>query len=321
MHATPLHSSFRSSSICSSNFRSSNIRSSFRSSPTKLIPTRANRANRANPSSRVQMLACHFLQTGRSLAMAFHQLALSKVSLQCILDRSPANPVLTMDLRRGKQASPILGVSRNQHVGQPVLRLTNFSRDVKRKKRDSNMTRQFLLMRHAKSDWKDSRLGDKERPLNSRGRSTAPIMAQWIVEHDLMPNSVLCSSAIRTQQTLDLMLQQWTAMQVINPTLVLPQVCIEDRLYLASDSLILSVAQESATVCTSGSSILVLGHNPGMEILASNLGGCGVTMPTGAIAILNPVSPDGEWPDDWENVKSWKWGGLVKPRELGTETI
>lgn len=183
------------------------------------------------------------------------------------------------------------------------------------------MTRQLLLMRHAKSDSKDTALGDKERPLNSRGVSTAPIMAQWIVEHDLMPNIVLCSSAIRTQQTLDLMLQQWTKMQATNPTLVLPNVRIEDRLYLASDSLILSVAQNSAKVCASGNSVMVLGHNPGMAILASNLGGCEVAMPTGAIAILTPASPDGEWPDDWGNVKLWKWRGLVKPRELGTETI
>ena len=183
------------------------------------------------------------------------------------------------------------------------------------------MTRQLLLMRHAKSDWKDSGLGDKERPLNSRGRSTAPIMAKWIVEQDLLPNIVLCSSAIRTQQTLDLMLQQWTAMQSTNPTLVLPQVSIEDRLYLASDSIILSVAQNAATMCVSGNGVLVLGHNPGMENLASNLGGCEVAMPTGAIAILTTASPDGEWPDDWGNGKLWKWRGLVKPRELGTETI
>ena len=183
------------------------------------------------------------------------------------------------------------------------------------------MTRQLLLMRHAKSDWKVTGLGDKERPLNSRGRSTAPIMARWIAEHDLLPNIVLCSSAIRTQQTLDLMLQQWTTMQLTNPALVLPKVSIEDRLYLASDLIILSVAQNGTTVGASGNGVLVLGHNPGMEILASNLGGCEVAMPTGAIAILIPASPHGEWPDDWGNVKLWKWRSLVKPRELGTETI
>lgn len=183
------------------------------------------------------------------------------------------------------------------------------------------MTRQLLLMRHAKSDWKGSGLGDKERPLNSRGRSTAPIMAQWIVEHDHLPNIVLCSSAIRTKQTLDLMLQQWTIMQGTNPTLVLPQVSMEDGLYLASDSLIRSIAQKSATDGASGNSVMVLGHNPGIERLASNLGGCEIAMPTGAIAILTPSSPDGKWPEDWGNVKLWKLHGLVKPRELDTKTI
>ena len=198
------------------------------------------------------------------------------------------------------------------------------------------MTRQLILMRHAKSDWKDSGLGDKERPLNSRGRSTAPIMAQWIVEHCHLPNIVLCSSAIRTKQTLELMLQHWAIMQETNPTLVLPQVSMEDSLYLASDSLIRSIAQKSATDDASGNSasgnsasgngasgnsIMVLGHNPGIERLASNLGGCEIAMPTGAIAILTPSSPDGRWPEDWGDVKLWKWRGLVKPRELGTKTI
>jgi len=183
------------------------------------------------------------------------------------------------------------------------------------------MTRQLLLMRHAKSDWKDSGLGDKERSLNSRGRSTAPIMAQWIVEQDLLPDIVLCSSAIRTQQTLDLMLQKWATLRKATPTLALPQVSIEDQLYLASDSLILSVVQSNAKVCSSENGVMVLGHNPGMEILASNLAGCEVAMPTGALAILTPSSPDGKWPDDWANVKLWKWRGLVKTRELGTETI
>ncbi len=188
------------------------------------------------------------------------------------------------------------------------------------------MTRQLILMRHAKSDWKDSGLGDKERPLNSRGRSTAPIVAQWIVEHGHLPNIVLCSSAIRTKQTLELMLQHWAIMQETNPTLVLPQVSMEDSLYLASDSLIRSIAQKSATDGASGNGasgngIMVLGHNPGIERLASNLGGCEIAMPTGAIAILTPSSPDGRWPEDWGDVKLWKWRGLVKPRELGTKTI
>ena len=182
------------------------------------------------------------------------------------------------------------------------------------------MTGRILLMRHAKSDWKDVGLGDKERPLNSRGKATAPLMASWVFEHDYLPNLVVCSGAIRTQQTLELMMQQWSTIQTTSPILVLPQVIIEDRLYLATDSFILSVAKSEAARGESGACILMLGHNPGMEVLASKLSGCDVVMPTGAIAILVPASPE-NWPDDWQDAKMWKWRGLVKPRELGTETI
>ncbi len=183
------------------------------------------------------------------------------------------------------------------------------------------MTRQLLLMRHAKSDWKDVGLGDNERPLNSRGKATAPIMAHWVFEHDYLPNLVICSGAIRTQQTLELMMQQWSTIQTTNPSLVLPQVIIENSLYLAPDSLILNIARSNATENKSFARIMMLGHNPGMEVLASKLGGCDVAIPTGAIAILVPSSNEGDWPDDWQDAKMWKWRGLAKPRELGAEKI
>jgi len=186
---------------------------------------------------------------------------------------------------------------------------------------EKEMTRKLLLMRHAKSDWKDVNLRDKERPLNARGRGTAPIMASWLVEHQHLPNLVLCSSAIRTQQTLDLMIHQWTAIQMLTPSVVLPEIYIDDLLYLASDSAILSFARAATTNGEARQCVRVLGHNPGMEKLASKLSGDDITMPTGAIAILASDSVDEDWPKDWSDANMWKWRGLVKPRELGTETV
>ncbi len=182
------------------------------------------------------------------------------------------------------------------------------------------MTRHLLLMRHAKSDWNDSSLGDKDRPLNPRGRATAPVVANWIVKHNHLPDLVICSSAVRTQQTLELMIQEWTGQQPLSPTLVLPSVLVEDRLYLASDHSILSIARDVSNAYDSAQCILVLGHNPGMEVLASTLSENPIAMPTGAIAIFASNSGDGNWPNDWGNDKLWNWRGLVKPRELGSET-
>ncbi len=183
------------------------------------------------------------------------------------------------------------------------------------------MTRHLLLMRHAKSDWNDPSLGDKDRPLNARGRAAAPLLANWIITHHHLPDLVLCSTAIRTQQTLELLTQQWTLLQAENPKLVLPHVLLDDRLYLASDTTILAIAKDGANTHDSCQCVMVLGHNPGMEVLASKLSGKPVSMPTGAIAILASDSNDGEWPTDWVNEKMWKWRGLVKSRELGSETI
>lgn len=184
------------------------------------------------------------------------------------------------------------------------------------------MTRNLLLMRHAKSDWNVPGLGDKDRPLNSRGKSTAPKMANWLFEHGLLPDLILCSSAVRTLQTLMLMIEQWESLQPTNPTLFLPRTMIEDKLYLASDSDILSIARNStkANPIENHATLMVLGHNPGMETLASNLSDTSIAMPTGAIAVLASMA-DNNWPEDWQDAKLWNLRGLVKPRELGGETI
>ncbi len=184
------------------------------------------------------------------------------------------------------------------------------------------MTRNLLLMRHAKSDWNVPGLGDKDRPLNARGKSTAPTMAAWLFEHGLLPDLILCSSAVRTLQTLMLMIEQWESLQLTNPTLFLPRTIIEDKLYLASDSHILSFARNSAKENPEPhSTLMVLGHNPGMEILASNLSDTSIAMPTGAIAVLASKAAGNDWPEDWHDAKLWSLRGLVNPRELGRETI
>ena len=72
-------------------------------------------------------------------------------------------------------------------------------------------TKKLFLMRHAKSDWADSSLSDMERPLNARGRASAPLMARWIQSHRSIPDVVLCSTAIRTRQTLGLLIENWSS--------------------------------------------------------------------------------------------------------------
>src|SRR5512138_2218530 len=59
----------------------------------------------------------------------------------------------------------------------------------------------LLLLRHAKSSWKHPELGDHDRPLNKRGKRTAPLLGALLQDQGLIPDLILCSSAVRTHDT------------------------------------------------------------------------------------------------------------------------
>ena len=63
----------------------------------------------------------------------------------------------------------------------------------------------LLLLRHAKSSWDDPSLADHERPLAPRGHRAAESMAEHLRSSVPHPDLVLCSSALRTRETLDRM--------------------------------------------------------------------------------------------------------------------
>lgn len=63
------------------------------------------------------------------------------------------------------------------------------------------MTKTFILIRHAKSDWDDPLLDDHDRPLNPRGHPSAPRIGKWLSAQGVIPDTVLCSSALRTRET------------------------------------------------------------------------------------------------------------------------
>ncbi len=117
----------------------------------------------------------------------------------------------------------------------------------------------LTLMRHAKSDWANPSLGDAERPLNARGEKAATRMGQFLKENDLTPDLILCSAATRTKQTLEL----------ISPHLdPVPPVLFRTSLYLASPDEMLKQIKAAKDEYRH---LLVLAHNPGLEMLAMTL--------------------------------------------------
>jgi phosphohistidine phosphatase len=148
----------------------------------------------------------------------------------------------------------------------------------------------LMLLRHAKSDWSDEGLLDVDRPLNSRGRKAAPEMAQWMQKHDRVPDRILCSSAKRTRETLERMLEAW------KPT---PEIHFIDRLYLAPPQTIL---EEALAHAKGAKSLLVIGHNPGIEMLATQLSDEPCEMRTCTVVIFEAEK---NWPSDWWDSGSW----------------
>ncbi len=122
----------------------------------------------------------------------------------------------------------------------------------------------LLLLRHAKSSWDHSNLDDFERPLADRGRQAAPLMGRYLAKHHLQPDLILCSSAMRTQQTLELVRASFSGCE--------PAVRYEDDLYLAPSSNLLGHLKR---VSQRWKRVLLVGHNPGMQELAVRLAGSG----------------------------------------------
>ncbi len=146
--------------------------------------------------------------------------------------------------------------------------------------------RTLLIMRHAKSSWDNPDWSDFERPLNQRGLETAPFMGSIIYQNELNPALIISSPAKRAKQTAILVKE--TA-QVKNP------IKFEDKIYEASATTLLYLAAEFPDEYET---ILVIGHNPGMEEFIRILTGNYCSMPTAALAKV------------LLNIDSWKGIGL-----------
>ena len=137
--------------------------------------------------------------------------------------------------------------------------------------------RKLVLMRHAKSDWTQNE-PDKQRPLNSRGRAAAPKMARWLQESAFLPDLVLCSTATRTVET-------WQFMNEIHKAARM-HVEFMDELYLAHELVIYQTLCDQWHLRNECETVMVLGHNPGMENLVTMLSGVPTEMPTAAVAVF-----------------------------------
>jgi phosphohistidine phosphatase len=143
------------------------------------------------------------------------------------------------------------------------------------------MSKQLLLMRHAKADRDASRWEDFDRPLNPRGLRDAPTMGRWLAKQGCRLDHILSSSSVRTVETAKL---------VAEPVGYKGSIETEDSLYEGSGSEYLAQIRLSPQ---SIESLLVVGHNPALEQLVEELSGEWVTLKTSAVAVLR--YRDSDW--------------------------
>jgi phosphohistidine phosphatase len=131
------------------------------------------------------------------------------------------------------------------------------------------------LLRHAKSSWKDPGLNDHDRPLSKRGRQTAKMMAAYLRRVKIAPDLVICSTAMRAQQTLD------PIAKAKKP----PKVVLVSEIYGGAQRVLWG---QLWNLPESAKSVLLIGHNPALHDLALEL----------AHADLNKLlpSPSGKFP-------------------------
>lgn len=143
--------------------------------------------------------------------------------------------------------------------------------------------RRLVVLRHAKSAWPLD-VADHERPLAPRGRRDAPAAGRALAEADCLPDLALCSTAVRARRTWELAAAEWGTP---------PPVRYDRRLYAASPAGLLAVVHE---VPAEMETLLLIGHNPGLEELVLALADDGLDdtlervrtkFPTSAIAVLS----------------------------------
>lgn len=166
-----------------------------------------------------------------------------------------------------------------------------------------------LLLRHAKSSWDQPHLPDSLRPLAPRGSKAAPRVGAYMAEKGIFPERVLCSNARRAVETWKLVSQHLGGPMEVE---------VREDIYHASPGSILSILRD---LPDSEGSVLLVGHNPTFEILASLLAGDGEAearaslgrkFPTGALAVLD--FPAQRWSDLSE--RSGYLRAFVRPRDL-----
>jgi phosphohistidine phosphatase len=161
----------------------------------------------------------------------------------------------------------------------------------------------LLLMRHAKSSWKDTELKDFDRPLTKKGKKCVLKMGRLIADEELVPDRIFCSPAVRALQTSE---------GFVEASGFKGQVEYTDGYYMAEPN---AYVEPLKTLPDDVQRVMLIGHNPGLEALLQMLTARVESLSTGAIAYL--VLPIKHWEEldketEGELVQLWIPGDVHK---------
>ena len=161
----------------------------------------------------------------------------------------------------------------------------------------------LLILRHAKSSWKEQDLPDHDRPLNKRGKNDAPRMGKLLKDENLVPDLIMSSTAVRAKKTAEL---------VDKTCKYNGKIVFNHSLYGAEPAAYLKILEG---LSDKHMAALVVGHSPSVEETVELLtGSLDVIMPTCALAQISlPIK-------NWAELKKQKIEGKLlkvwKPKEL-----
>lgn len=162
-------------------------------------------------------------------------------------------------------------------------------------------------------------MADEARPLNKRGRRAAAAVGRWLADQGIHPSLVLCSTARRSRETLELIHDAFGAKVPIQ---------LEPGLYLADAASLLARLQRLPRDVPS---VLLIGHNPGLHELAGELAhaeGAAASEVRERLDKKFPTAALGRFRlkiDDWKSLSPdapagiIKFLGMITPKELGKD--
>jgi phosphohistidine phosphatase len=151
----------------------------------------------------------------------------------------------------------------------------------------------LIVLRHGKSDWSGGE-PDRQRPLAKRGRRQVPEAGAWLAANHPDIELAVVSPAERTRSTWAL-----AAAELDRP----PDVLVDERVYAAWGRTLHAVVTE---LPDDVDTVVLVGHNPGVEDLVQELTGDWVPMPTSAIAVI-------EWNGPWSDASGARLTASGRP--------